>query len=93
MLRYRQYKYIYYAGGYEPQLFDMVADPHERHDLIHDPDYQSVREMMDRELRKIADPEALSVQAKKEQWDHMIAMGGKERAMGQLMAYSPTPKV
>ena len=49
--------------------------------------------MLDAELKKIADPEALSARAKQEQWDHMMAMGGKERAMGQLMAYSPTPKV
>ena len=61
MLRYRQYKYSYYAGGYGPQLFHMVVDPHECRDLIHDPDCQSVQEIMDRELRKIADPEALGV--------------------------------
>ena len=93
MLRYRQYKYVYYAGGYEPQLFDLAADPHECRDLAGDPAYQEVRRMLDAELKKIADPEALSARAKQEQWDHMMAMGGKERAMGQLMAYSPTPKV
>ena len=49
--------------------------------------------MLDAELKKIADPEALNLRAKREQWDHMMAMGGKERAMGQLMAYSPAPKV
>ena len=93
MLRYRQYKYVYYAGGYEPQLFDLAADPHECRDLAGYPAYQEVRRMLDAELKKIADPEALSARAKQEQWDHMMAMGGKERAMGQLMAYSPTPKV
>lgn len=93
MLRWRQYKYIYYAGGYEPQLFDLAADPHECHDLAADPEYQKIRQGIDRELRKIADPEALSRRAKEEQWNHMLAMGGKERAMGQLMAYSPTPEV
>lgn len=93
MLRYQQYKYIYYAGGYKPQLFHLAVDPHECHDLIDDPEYQSVRQMLDAELKKIADPEALNLRAKREQWDHMMAMGGKERAMGQLMAYSPAPKV
>lgn len=93
MLRYRQYKYINYAGGYEPQLFDLAADPHECHDLAADLEYQEVRQRMHDELKKIADPEALNQRAKKEQWDHMLAMGGKARAMGQLMAYSPTPKV
>ena len=93
MLRYGQYKYVYYAGGYPPQLFHLSVDPHECHDLAADPDYQDIRRMMDEQLRKLVDPEALSKLAKTEQWNHMMAMGGKEHAMGQLMAYSPTPKV
>ena len=93
MLRYRQYKYIYYAGGYPPQLFHMGVDPHECRDLIDEPEYQEVRRMMDAELRKIADPEALSRRAKTEQRDHLSAMGGRERALGQFLAYSPAPKV
>lgn len=93
MLRYQQYKYVYYSGGYKPQLFHLVVDPHECHDLIDDPEYQDVRQMLDMELKKIIDPEKLNNQAKREQWKHMMAMGGKERAMGQLMAYSPAPKV
>lgn len=93
MLRWKQYKYVYYAGGYEPQLFDLAADPHECNDLAADPTYQEARRMMDAELKKIVDPEELSRTAKKEQWDHMCAMGGKEQAVKQFMAYSPTPKV
>lgn len=37
MLRGERYKYIYYQG-FRPQLFDLLNDPNELHDLAKDPD-------------------------------------------------------
>ena len=42
MLRNQQYKLIYYPAGNCFQLFDLRADPHELHNLAHNPDYAPV---------------------------------------------------
>ncbi len=93
MLRTGQYKYVYYAGGYQPQLFDMVADPSECHDLAGDATYADVRVACERELRAICDPDAVDRQAKAEQRLLLDTHGGPEaiKAGGVKIPYTPAP--
>ncbi|MEK3934870.1 sulfatase-like hydrolase/transferase [Sporosarcina sp. FSL W7-1349] len=93
MLRYKQYKYIYYVG-YEPQLFDLEQDPGEKEDLASLEAYQSVLEECEKELRKIADPELLDKRARRSQANKIEENGGKEKILqtGFAIPYSPTPK-
>ena len=41
MLRRGRFKYVHYVG-YQPQLFDLVADPDEERNLAGDPGYADV---------------------------------------------------
>ena len=45
MIRSGRHKLIY-CHGMAPQLFDLGADPHERHDLAGDPAHASLRERL-----------------------------------------------
>ena len=55
VLRETQYKYVHFAGGLPPLLFDMQRDPHEMHNLASNPDYASeisrlARRMLDHRM-------------------------------------------
>jgi choline-sulfatase len=63
MLRKGAYKYNYYVG-YEPELYNVVADPEEMHNLAGDPQYASVRSELHQELLKLLDPEKVDQEAK-----------------------------
>lgn len=91
MIRYRQYKYIYYVK-YKPQLFDLVRDPREQHDLAGDPAYEDVIREMDTILREqFCDPEVINRQAKSEQEELLAKNGGKEAVLKTLVSFSPIP--
>ena len=45
MLRTERWKYVHFRG-FPPQLFDLVADPDEFHDLGRDTEYETVRSEM-----------------------------------------------
>ncbi len=50
-LRGDRYKYITYYGLWDvDELFDLRADPHEKHNLIANPDYKSVAKKMEHRL-------------------------------------------
>ncbi len=55
MVRFENWKYIHYTG-YEPELYDLAADPHEGNDLSGDPAYRQIRYLCERLLRSIVDP-------------------------------------
>lgn len=59
MVRRGRWKLIY-AHGYAPQLFDLVADPHERHDLSADPAHASIRDELTARVLHDWDPEAVA---------------------------------
>jgi choline-sulfatase len=92
MLRDGPYKFVYYAG-YEPQLFDLAADPGELTDLAVDPHYAAVRERCEAKLRAIGDPDEIDRRAKADQARRLEAAGGAAlvEAMGDRFAYSPAP--
>jgi len=93
MVRNAQFKYVYYAGGYPLQLFDLVGDPREEYDLAADPRYAATLVAMHRELLAICDPDAVDLQAKADQQRRMDEGGGEEaiRAAGAKIPYSPPP--
>ena len=77
MLRYGDYKYIYYVG-YPPQLYHIKDDPHEDRDLAGRPEYQEIQAMMDRKLREIGDPEAIDSACRRDQEKRLEQYGGRE---------------
>jgi choline-sulfatase len=66
------YKYIYYVND-RPSLFNLREDPQELCDLATDSNYSGILEQFETLLRGILDPEAVSLQAKKD-----LGLIGKE---------------
>jgi choline-sulfatase len=60
-----QWKYTWYAND-RPSLFDLREDPDELHDLAPDSSHAKVVRELDAALRRIADPDAVSRQAKRD---------------------------
>ena len=75
MIRKGRWKYIYYAG-FEPQLFDLKADPQELNDLGTSPEHEAVLADLYRELLDICNPEEVDVRAKTDQAAIVAAHGG-----------------
>ena len=80
MVRRGRYKFHYYIK-YAPELFDLESDPAESHDLAADPDYADVVADMEKELRRIVDPEAADAQAMEDQAALIKTFGGRDKAM------------
>jgi choline-sulfatase len=68
MIRWKQWKYVYFTGGVEPQLFDLQHDPEEMVNLAAKAESDaSVREVLlecDKRLKTVCDPEATEERAK-----------------------------
>jgi choline-sulfatase len=93
MLRDSRYKYVYYAGGYPPQLFDMRNDPLEERDLGRDPNFGDVVAKFESQLCEILDPDAVDRLAKADQKARLDAHGGAEKILGEGLKinFSPAP--
>ena len=89
MLRTGRWKYIHYVG-FEPELFDLAADPEETAGLAADPGYAEVVASLDARLRAICDPEATDAQAHADQAAMIERYGGREAAL-KLGAPGATP--
>ena len=89
MLRTGRWKYIHYVG-FEPELFDLEADPEETASLAADPAFADVVESLDGCLRAICDPEVADAQAHADQAAMIEAYGGREAAL-KLGAPGATP--
>jgi choline-sulfatase len=78
--------------GYEPELFDMAADPGQTVNLAAHDGHRPIREHMASLLHQMLDPEATDLRAKADQ-DALIArFGGREAALGKGPAgASPVP--
>ena len=95
MLRKDKFKFNYYVG-YQPELFNLQADPQEENDLASDPEYANVCKEYEGLLRNILDPEAADRQAKDDQNTIIEFHGGREKILRNRMgtqAYTPAPKV
>lgn len=87
MLRRGRWKLIYYVG-FEPELFDLEADPEELVDVA--AERQDIVAELEAELRKICDPEAVDKQAFADQAALIASFGGREAAL-KLGAPGATP--
>ncbi|MGI8894674.1 MAG: sulfatase-like hydrolase/transferase [Casimicrobiaceae bacterium] len=91
MIRKGKWKYIHYVGM-TPQLFDLDADPVEANDLGESPAHAAVRQELERELRRIVDPEKASALAFADQAAMLDRHGGKEEVLKRGdYGYSPAP--
>jgi choline-sulfatase len=91
MLRFGRYKYCHYVA-YEPQLFDLEADPEELVDLARDPRYATVLAQGEQLLRATLDPEATDARAKRRQAELLASFGGREKALARGdLGFTPAP--
>jgi choline-sulfatase len=75
-----QWKYVHYAEGHPPRLFDLTADPGETTDLATArPD---IRAEAEARLAAIMDPEAVNARAHADQVRKMAEHGGRAAILG-----------
>jgi choline-sulfatase len=93
MIRKGRYKYVHYVG-YEPQLFDLEADPDELRDLAREADYADVLAACRRELYAVCDPDEVNAQAFGYQQAKIEENGGRAALIeaGYSIPYSPVPE-
>lgn len=89
MLRQGRWKYHHYVG-FRPELFDILADPEELHDLAGDAAHADVLTHMYEQLKLICDPNAVDAQAKADQAALIERFGGRDAAH-QVGSSSATP--
>ena len=95
MIRKDKFKFNYYVG-YQPELFDLRADPGEERDLASDPAYANICKEYEGLLRNILNPEAADRHAKDDQNAMIEFHGGREKILRDKMgtqAFTPAPKV
>lgn len=92
MLRKGKYKYVYFAEGYKPQLFNLEEDQFEENDLALDQNFSNIIDDFYKDLLNICDPEQVNKRAKKEQNETILKHGGIEAIQGRGdFGYSPAP--
>ncbi len=91
MVRRGRYKYIHYTG-FQPELFDLEADPDEVSDRAADPAMAGILDQLRATLLAICDPEATDQAAKRDQQRLIEAHGGEAaiRSRGGS-SYTPIP--
>lgn len=90
MLRDGHYKYIEHAGA-RPQLFDVLADPGESHDLARDRANAGLVAEYHRRIRESFDPDEVDARAKADQDRRVAEIGGIEEALKRKVNFTPTP--
>ena len=92
MLRDRRWKYVHHVG-HAPQLFDMLADPHELTTLADRPAHQARVADFRRRLAAVCDPDAVDAAAKADQQQRIEANGGEAAvlAAGQQINFTRAP--
>lgn len=79
MVRWGKWKYVHYAQGHPPQVFDLAADPKEATDLsARRPDVVAEAR---RRLAAHFDPEAVDQKAHADQARLIAEMGGREKVL------------
>lgn len=95
MLRKGRFKYHYYAGGFDAELFDLDADPDERINLARESAHASTVSQFEDMLRSMLDPEATDAAAKQSQKALVELHGGPEAVVEKFAtgskAYTDVP--
>ncbi len=84
MLRKGCYKLIHYVG-FDPELFDLIADPQELTNLAADPAYRDTLAELQYDLYAICDPEAVDARAHADQAALIAAYGGRDRVIRETV--------
>ncbi len=92
MLRSARYKYLHYAGGFDPELYDMEADPEEMHNVATDPNYSVALISLRERLLNMVDPEEINTRALADQATLINQYGGREAIIAKGAANNtPVP--
>ena len=81
MVRQGRWAYHHYVG-FEPELFDVQADPGQTHNLAHEPALRPVLDRLHGVLATLLDPQATDRRAKDDQNALVERIGGREAALG-----------
>jgi choline-sulfatase len=92
MLRQDRWAYHHYVG-YEPELFDVIADPGQTINLATSNAHQHICRDLKNVLRNQLDPERTDQKAKFDQDQLVEKFGGREKALTTgVKGASPVPK-
>ena len=92
MLRTDRYKYLHYAGGYDPELYDLKADPEELRNVAADPSYSRTLNSLKDDLLNMIDPEEINERALSDQARLIEQHGGREAVIARGAANNtPVP--
>ncbi|MBP8295436.1 MAG: sulfatase, partial [Burkholderiales bacterium] len=87
------WKLIHHLDG-PPQVFNLEADPDERHDLGTDPALAARIADLERQLQAICDPAAVDARARADQRAKSEYWGGNDAIKKEgLLVYTPPPGV
>ncbi|MEO1159035.1 MAG: choline-sulfatase, partial [Pseudomonadota bacterium] len=90
MLRYREWKYVYYASGHAVQLFNLDDDPQELNDLGRSRDHERQRDMLRTLMGHAIDPESVNRDAFADQKILIDKLGGVD-ALLAMKSFGHTP--
>lgn len=90
MLRSGRWKLIHYVD-FEPELFDLEADPEELNNLAGNPEFSEFLSRLSVRLEKLCDTRATDMQAHADQAALVEAFGGKEKAIRETVITGGTP--
>ena len=91
LIRKGPFKLIYYVE-HGIELYHVIDDPDESRDLANEPEFKSVRNALEAELRQCLDPEAIDRKAKASQAALIESFGGREAITSQgTFINSPAP--
>ena len=92
MLRTCRYKYLHYAGGYEPELYDLELDPEELRNVAAGPDYSETLLRLRNQLMGMVDPEEINAHALSDQAELINQHGGRDTVIARGAANNtPVP--
>ena len=94
IVRWRNWKYVHYAGGLPPQLLDLASDPEELADRGLDPAANAVEARSEgaRRLMEICDADAVDKRCRADQEDRIATLGGRKACQeAYLFNHTPTP--
>lgn len=90
MLRYREWKYVHYANGHRPQMFNLLVDPQELNDLGNSRNHERERDMLRTLMGHAMDPEQVNADAFADQKELIEKLGGVDALMA-MKSFGHTP--